>query len=141
MYDRVVVDASALLPLVLADTAERTDYAAIVERVAGGALDLVIPQICHLELAAVIARKVRGGPLTHAAAAGYFEQLDGLGFELFVESFLYSELYARAMALRCQVADAIYLSLARELDLSIATLDGGIRQAARQAGIEVLKVR
>ena len=63
------------------------------------------------------------------------------GFELFVESFLYSELYARAMALRCQVADAIYLSLARELDLSIATLDGGIRQAARQAGIEVLKVR
>ena len=142
MADRIVVDASALLPLVLSDTADRTDYAAaIVERVASGTLDLVIPQICHLELAAVIARKVRSGTLTHTAAAEFFEQLDALGFELFLESFRYSELYALAMALHCQVADAIYLSLARELDLSIATLDGGMRQAARQAGISVFEVR
>lgn len=141
MAERVVVDASALLPLVLADTAERTDYAAaIVERVADGALVLVIPQVCHIELAAVIARKVRSGALTHATAAEFFEQLDALGFELFVESFRYSELYAQAMALGCQVADAVYLSLARELGLPIATLDGGMRQAARRLRIEVFEM-
>ena len=37
---RVVVDASALLPLVLPDTPDRINFAvAVVERVAGGALD------------------------------------------------------------------------------------------------------
>ena len=37
---RVVVDASALLPLVLPDTPDCINYAvAVVERVAGGALD------------------------------------------------------------------------------------------------------
>jgi len=142
LADRVVVDASALLPLVLSDTSARTDYAAaIIERTARGELELVIPQICHLELAGVIARKVRSRALTDATAQEFFEQLDGLGFELFVESFRYSELYANAMELGSQVADAIYLSLARELDLAIATLDGGMRQAAKQAGIAVFEVR
>lgn len=142
MADRVVVDASALLPLVLSDTAERTDYAvAIIESASGGALELVIPQVCHLELAAVIAKKVRGGVITHATAQEFFAQLDDLGFELFVESFRYAELYEHAMKLGCQVADSIYLTLAQNLDLSIATLDGGMRQAAKQAGIPVLEVR
>jgi predicted nucleic acid-binding protein len=142
LADRIVVDASALLPLVLSDTPERTDYAAaIIDRAAGGALALVIPQICHLELAAVVARKVRGRALSDALAQEFFEQLDGLGFELFVESFRYSELYDNAMALGCQVADAVYLTLAKDPDLSIATLDGGMRQAAKQAGIPVFEVR
>ena len=40
LAERVVVDASALLPLVLPDTPDRTNYAvAVVERVAAGALD------------------------------------------------------------------------------------------------------
>ena len=40
LAERVVVDASALLPLVLPDTSDRVNYAlAVVERVAGGALD------------------------------------------------------------------------------------------------------
>ena len=40
LAERVVVDASALLPLVLSDTPDRVNYAvAVVERVAGGALD------------------------------------------------------------------------------------------------------
>lgn len=40
LAERVVVDASALLPLVLPDTPDRINYAvAVVERVAGGALD------------------------------------------------------------------------------------------------------
>jgi len=35
LADRIVVDASALLPLVLSDTPERTDYAAaIIDRAA-----------------------------------------------------------------------------------------------------------
>ena len=138
----MVVDASALLPLVLSDTAERTDYAAaIVERAASDALELVIPQMCHFELAAVLSRKVRSRVVSNATAQEFFEQLDALGFELFVESFRYSELYDRAMAMNCQAGDAIYLTLAQDLDLPIATLDGGMRQAARQAGIAVYEVR
>ena len=40
LAERVVVDASALLPLVLSDTPVRINFAvAVVERVAGGALD------------------------------------------------------------------------------------------------------
>ena len=86
----MVVDASALLPLVLSDTAERTDYAAaIVERAASDALELVIPQMCHFELAAVLSRKVRSRVVSNATAQEFFEQLDALGFELFVESFRY----------------------------------------------------
>lgn len=138
----MVVDASALLPLALSDTPARTDYAAaLIERTARAELELVIPQICHVELAGVITRKVRSRALTNATAQEFFEQLDGLGFELFVESVRYGELYAHAMELGSQVADAIYLSLARELALPIATLDGGMRQAAKQAGIAVLEVR
>ena len=136
------MDASALLPLVLPDTPGRTDYAvAIVERVAGGELDFVIPQICHLELAAVIARKVHSGALNHSKARDFFEQLDGLGFEQFVEACRYSEFYGQAMALNCQVADAVYVTLAAQLDLALATLDGGMRQAAKQAGVSVYSVR
>ena len=142
LAERVVVDASALLPLVLPDTPDRVNYAvAVVERVAGGALDLVIPQICHLELSAVIARKMRGGALQASVAKDFFEQLDGLGFEQFVETFRYGEFYARAMALNCQVADAVYVTLAAQLGLALATLDGGMRQAARQAGVQVYVLR
>ena len=43
--------------------------------------------------------------------------------------------------MNCQAGDAIYLTLAQDLDLPIATLDGGMRQAARQAGIAVYEVR
>lgn len=64
----MVVDASAPLPLVLSDTAERTDDAAvIVERAASEALGLVIPQMWHFELAAVLSRKVRSRAVSNAA--------------------------------------------------------------------------
>ena len=88
-----------------------------------------------------MARKLRSGTLVNRQAEEFFEQLDGLGFELVVESFRYSEFCSQAMALNCQVADAVYVTLAAQLDLALATLDGGMRQAASQPGVSVYALR
>lgn len=138
MSDRVVVDASALLPLVLPDTADRTDHAVIlIERASAGRLELVIPQVCHLELASVLARKVRSKAVARSQVEEFFAQLDELGVQVFMETLRYDELFEQAMFLGCQVADSIYVRLAHDLDLSLATLDSGMRQAARASKVAV----
>jgi predicted nucleic acid-binding protein len=134
----VVVDSGALLALVLPDTEERTGYAkALVRATLAGAVELVLPQVCHLELAAVTARRMRSGDVTSARVQEFFESIDELGSVVYLESFHFSEMFAMAVRYGCQVADAVYLNLAEELGVSVATLDGGMRQVAKQARIGV----
>lgn len=129
----IVVDCSALLPLILPDLPHAKQYAVALTRVAEtGHVRLIIPQLCHLEMAAVIAKRVRGGSIAEVAAREFFEDVQNLALDTMIESYSVDELFDQAMAFGCQVADSIYVALAKDLGAELATLDTGMMQAAKQ---------
>lgn len=134
--ETVVVDASALLPLILPDVPGRKRFAVdLVTDAEAGRIRLLVPQVCHLELAAAVTKKVRAGVIAVPAAAEFFELVDSLSLDTVVESMSARELFEAAMRLGCQVADSIYVEMARDLGATLATLDGGMLQACRAAGV------
>jgi predicted nucleic acid-binding protein len=106
---------------------------------ASGDVQAVVPWVFFYELASVCARKVRARRLDAETVALFFELLTQSGFQLDLALSGPGELYAQAMAMGCQVADSIYLGVAKAQDLPLATVDGGLRTAARSAGVELWK--
>jgi predicted nucleic acid-binding protein len=134
--DAVVVDASTLLALILPESKDRRLYALALARAAeNGRVRLLIPQVCQLEMAAVLSRKVRAGVIAEVAAREFFAEVDSLALETIVETYHAQELFDLALQLGTQVGDAIYLRMARDMGASVASLDGGMTQGAAASGV------
>lgn len=138
--ESIVVDASVLLALLLPETPDRIAYAtALVTRAHRGEVAMVLPQLAHIEIAAVVARKVRGNVITSDQAEAFFGDLADLAIESIIGAYSAEELYQHAMNLGCQVADAIYLRAAADNGFGLATLDGGMRQGAKALKLELFE--
>lgn len=134
----LVVDSSVFIALVVKETAERRRYAEGVVRLANsGRVRMVIPQLCRLEVAAVVTRRMRRGEIKADQVRDFLERFDMMALDLVVESFDALALHERAVALGCQVADAVYVDLALGMGAALATLDDGMAQACAAVKVPV----
>ncbi|MDR1634381.1 MAG: type II toxin-antitoxin system VapC family toxin [Bifidobacteriaceae bacterium] len=121
----LVVDASAVLTVILAADADR-----IAERMAGA--DLAAPHLAPFEVANVVRRRWSAGVLSLGQAE---LALDGFGL-LVIDLWPFAAVADRVWALRGQLSsyDAAYIALAELLDAPLLTADARLARAAAAAG-------
>lgn len=123
--ERVVIDSGFLLESILPTKREWKHQAdRLLEGMVGGEIQGVVPWLFFFELASVCARKTRARSLDANTAELFFETIEQCGFHLELAISTPSELFAQAMRLGCQVGDSVYIEVARQADLPLATVDG-----------------
>ena len=102
----------------------------------------LVPVTWGLEVANVLAIAEAKGLVTEARSGAFLEMLDGVDIEVDEETFSHalSDTLQLARRYRLSAYDASYLELALREGLSIATLDGDLRKAAKKAGVKRLTV-
>jgi len=124
MTDLVVVDASVLLAIPLADPQANKEYAmALLFAIDKGYGAPVLTQLCSHEIAAKLVRKVRGQAISAAAAHDFFSLLADISFQHLVDIRDFEVLFADALKLGCGSYDAAYLRTAIDNGAQLATLD------------------
>jgi predicted nucleic acid-binding protein len=119
----IVLDASALVELLLGTERGRSSAA----RIADAALGLHVPHLADVEIAQALRRYVREGDLDPTTAAAALENLRSLD----VERHGHEPLLDRVWALRANLTayDAVYVALAEALDSTLLTCDGRLARA------------
>ena len=139
---RFVLDASLTAAWFIPDP--ETAYALNVRSRLAAGLTAVVPSIWAAEVANTFVKSVRRGTLTEEAVEYGLQTLETLvlsGSRISVDSNLKSvrEAYALARKYQLSAYDGIYLQLAVDAGLPLATLDKGLRAAAVKAGVALLK--
>lgn len=96
----------------------------------------VVPAIWHMEVAAVLLRRLRGRSLAEKVFDQALRTFAALPLETHKEAPAVGEIVDIARRYQLQAGDAIYFELAYASDLPIATVDGGLRAAARAHGVK-----
>ena len=119
----IVLDASALVELVLGTPAGRT----IATRIADPALALHVPHLADVEVAQALRRYAKEGEVDAKAAAAALEDLRALD----LQRHAHEPLLDRVWALRNNLSayDAVYVALAEVLDTTVLTCDGRLARA------------
>jgi predicted nucleic acid-binding protein len=132
----IVIDASVALAWVIEDSEEHRQYsAAILAQKLEHGNTLAAPGLMSTEVAYKLLKLGRSRRFSEAKIAEQAEMVD-----LFID--LTYDLESRAASLvrfavrhNVQGYDAVYLALAMHLDAPLATLDSGLRAAARRAKV------
>ena len=135
--DRLVIDASVAISWYFED--ERMPYAkSILMKLAEGA-EAVVPSLWALETANALLQAERRGRITAAQAAAFFKQLED--FNLTVDSAplnrVFEWIFLEARRQNLTAYDAAYLELALRRGLPLATLDTGLKKAAKDLGVPI----
>ena len=119
----IVLDASALLELLLGTDRGRT----IAARIADPAVGLHAPHLADVEVAQALRRYVREGEIEPSSAAAALEDLRALD----LERHSHEPILGRVWALREDLTayDAVYVALAEALDSTLLTCDGRLSRA------------
>lgn len=98
-----------------------------------------VPVTWGLEVANVVAQSEAKGILPRLTSNRFFDRLRGLRIEADFETFQQSFAGTLAVAREYRLSgyDASYLELAIRLGVPLATLDIGLRKAAKKAGVEL----
>jgi predicted nucleic acid-binding protein len=122
----IVLDASALLELLLGTETGR----AAAARIADPALGLHVPHLADVEIMQALRRYVREGTLDADSAAAAIDDLRSLD----LERHGHEPLLERVWALRDNLTayDAVYVALAEALECTLLTCD---RRLARAPGL------
>ena len=137
MAAELVLDASVSLAWFLKETAERAAYAAAVNAFAAEGAVLHVPVQWGVEMGHVLLREHRRGVLKRGKLLEALEDLDSFDVRVHFEPFSARRVVELARRYHLQGYDALYFDLARSLDLPLATLDHGHRQAANAHGVKV----
>ncbi|HEV6966709.1 type II toxin-antitoxin system VapC family toxin [Roseateles sp.] len=134
----IVVDASVALAWVLDESEVNHQYAADVAAAKlEGDEELIAPMLmaqeCSYRLLKIGRTKRWGGALV----AEYGETIDMIGVRYLDQLSTVSGLVRFAVRRHVQGYDAVYLALALATGAKLATLDGGLKTAARAAGVEL----
>ena len=123
----IVLDASALVELLLGTSLGRT----IAERIANPAAGLHMPHLADVEVAQALRRYVREGELDAGSAALALDDLRALD----VQRHSHEPLLDRVWALRENLTayDAVYVALAESLETTLLTCDGRLARAPGMA--------
>ena len=137
-----VLDASLTAAWFIPDP--ETAYALSVRSRLAAGLTAIVPSIWAVEVANTFVKSVRRGTLTEEAVEYGLQTLENLvssSSRISVDSNLKSVRAAYALARKYQLSsyDGIYLQLAVDARLPLATLDKGLRAAAVKAGVALLK--
>lgn len=121
----IVLDASALVELVLGSAAGRR----VAARIADPAVGLHVPHLADVEMAQVLRRYAADGDIGQAAAAAALADFRSLD----LRRHAHEPLLDRVWALRRNVTayDAVYVALAEALDAVLLTCDGRLARGAR----------
>ena len=133
-----VLDASTTLSWHFKD--EVTDRVrAIARRAFAGAV--AVPQHWYLEVLSGLIRGERRERTSAEVTETFLAQLDELSIEVHSTDALAlrEDVLPLARAHRLTIYDAVYLDLARRLDLPLATLDASLGRAARKLGIALIE--
>lgn len=134
----LVLDASIALAWYL--PGQGNDYAAVVyESLNSGADQASAPLLWRVELASVLLRSYRRGDVSETHALQALADAEQLPIALFDIQLSAVEIFRLGKRYRLSGYDAVYLELARRLNLPIASADRGIRSAAARHGISVFK--
>lgn len=137
---RFVLDASVALAWVLPDQ-DRTvsSYAdAVLRALQAGGDQAIVPDVWHAEVGGVLLRRERGRLLSREAFAAALQVLELIPLETHHQPYRLRALVERAERLRLQAMDVLYFDLAVELQLPLATLDRGLRSAAKNHGVALV---
>lgn len=134
----VVLDASVLLACWLPETAEARAYAdaALSEE---QAFTFHAPLVFEAEVAAGLMRAMRAKRITLEAMQLALERIERVGVVVHTYPYTSRVLIDLAGRHHLQVADALYFHLAKIYELPLATLDGGLRTAARSHGVKLFE--
>ena len=102
----------------------------------------LVPEWWHLEIANGLAMAERRRDLSAADAEDALDQILLMAaskVDTQVDLVPARDAYANARAFQLTAYDAVYLELARQEGLPLATLDKGLRAAAAKAGVALLK--
>jgi predicted nucleic acid-binding protein len=102
----------------------------------------LVPGLWHLEIANGLAMAERRRDLSAADVEDALKQIEATAaskVETRVDLVTARDALASARAFQLTAYDAVYLELARREALPLATLDKGLRAAAKKAGVALLK--
>ncbi len=137
---RFVLDASVALRWFLSDPLP--PYAQHVRNLFLRGSHAVVPALWHLEMANGLSVAYRRRAITSREADQALKDIEGLlgrEIELNLELATIREALTTARAYHLTAYDSVYLDLARREQLALATLDEGLRAAAGQAGVAILR--
>lgn len=119
----IVLDASALLELLLGTPAGRS----VAARIADPSIGLHMPHLADIEITQALRRYVKDGDIDADSAASAIEDLHALD----VERYAHEPLLDRVWALRHNLSayDAVYVALAEILNTTLLTCDGRLARA------------
>ena len=134
----IVVDASVALAWVLEESEESHRYAAAVaEAKIDDGEELIAPMLMAQECSYRLLKVGRSRRWGEAKIAEYGEAIDYFGVRHFDMKSTVAGLVRFAVRRHVQGYDAVYLALALATGSKVATLDGGLRTAARAAGVGI----
>ena len=137
----LVVDASLMLACVLEDERSEAAVSAVVERIRGGN-PLLAPFHFALELASGIEQAARRGRIANEDRVATFQTALEPGVDLVTLPVEGGDgippLFDLVDRTGLRVYDALYLQLALARSVPLASLDEGLRKAARVEGAEVV---
>ena len=121
----IVLDASALVELILGSAAGRR----VAARIADPALSLHVPHLADVEVAQVLRRYAGDGDIADTVAANALADFRALD----LQRHAHEPLLDRVWALRRNVTahDAVYVALAEGLDAVLLTCDGRLARGLR----------
>ncbi|MBI1749214.1 MAG: type II toxin-antitoxin system VapC family toxin [Acidobacteria bacterium] len=102
----------------------------------------IVPALWHLEIANGFAVAERRGLLEAADVGACLDEIERLLLQAIESSSLMisvRQTYNTAHIFHLSAYDAVYLDVAREERLALATLDQGLRAAASRAGVELFR--
>ena len=137
MAIELVLDASVSLAWFLKEDPERAAYAAAVSAAAADGAILHVPVQWGIEMGHVLLREHRRKVLNRGKLEQALEDLDSFDIRVHLEPVTARRVVELARRYHLQGYDALYFELARTLELPLATLDHGHRQAARAHNIMV----
>jgi len=135
----VVVDASLIVALVVADERQAAAHAHLQDWVESGE-DLHAPAVLPYEVANVVARLVFDGDLEADGIAETWSDLAAL--DMVLHPFDLTQDGSAVAAITTQVrrrhaTDSTYIHLAQQLDTAVWTLDGPLARNAADVGLPV----
>ncbi|MFT7724130.1 MAG: type II toxin-antitoxin system VapC family toxin [Roseateles sp.] len=134
----IVVDASVALAWVLDDTDAAHRYAAeVAEAKIVDGIELIAPMLMAQECSYRLLKTGRAKRWGEALVAEYGETIDMIGVRYLDQTSTVAGLVRFAVRRHVQGYDAVYLALALATGAKLATLDGGLKTAARAAGVEL----
>lgn len=134
----IYLDASALLPLLVADG----HSAKAVAWYSDLGATLVVSDLANLEVSAVLSRSLRAGRLTRGAAENALLDFDAMRSNCErlshgVADFLLADQIVRDFSTKLAAADALHLASAKNADAELATFDLRLAEVARRHGVQV----